>query len=42
MVIELNIADTLYRAIDAALSGTISTGTTLIMTGVGSLFGIFL
>ncbi|MGN2498847.1 type IV secretion system protein [Serratia nevei] len=41
MAIELHIADTLYRAIDTALSGTISTGTSLLMIGVGTLFGTF-
>lgn len=41
MAIELQIAETLYRAVDDALSGTISTGTSLLMIGVGSLFGSF-
>lgn len=41
MAIELEIAQTLYRAIDDALSGIISTGTTNLMIGVGSLFGAF-
>ncbi|MGK7247418.1 hypothetical protein ACSPAH_23230 [Buttiauxella agrestis] len=37
MAIELEIAQTLYRAIDDALSGIISTGTANLMIGVGSL-----
>lgn len=41
MAIELHIAETLYQAVDNSLSGTISTGTALIMIGVGSLFGSF-
>ncbi|PHM25047.1 type IV secretion system protein [Xenorhabdus budapestensis] len=41
MAIELHIAETLYQAVDNALSGTISTGTALLMIGVGSLFGAF-
>lgn len=41
MSVELHIAETLYQTIDNSLSGTISTGTSLIMIGVGSLFGIF-
>lgn len=41
MEIELRIAETLYQAVDSALSGTISIGTSLLMIGVGSLFGAF-
>ncbi len=41
MAIELHIAETLYQAVDNALSGTIATGTSLLMIGVGSLFGTF-
>lgn len=42
MAIELHIAETLYQVVDNSLSGTISTGTALLMIGVGSLFGSFL
>ncbi|EDY0728498.1 conjugal transfer protein, partial [Salmonella enterica subsp. enterica serovar Braenderup] len=41
MAIELEIAQTLYRAIDDALSGIITTGTANLMIGVGSIFGAF-
>lgn len=41
MAIELEIAQTLYRSIDNALAGIISTGTANLMIGVGSLFGVF-
>lgn len=39
MTIELHIAETLYNTIDNNLSGTIATGTSLIMIGLGGLFG---
>lgn len=41
MAIELSVAQTLYRSVDTALSGMISTGTANLMIGVGSLFGAF-
>jgi len=39
MAIELQVAQTLYQAIDDALSGMISTGTHNLMMGVSALFG---
>lgn len=41
MDIEVHIAENLYQTIDNSLSDTISGGTTLLMMGVGSLFGSF-
>lgn len=41
MAIELAIAETLYRSIDTAMAGIITTGTANLMIGVGSLFCSF-
>lgn len=41
MAIELSIAETLYQSIDQSLAGTIKTGTSSLMIGVGSLFCSF-
>lgn len=38
---DVQVAQTLYQAIDASLESTLATGTTNIMMGVGVLFGIF-
>lgn len=38
---NVQVAQTLYQAIDKSLSSTITTGTSNVMMGVGVLFGIF-
>lgn len=41
MAVDIDIAQTLYRAVDSALSGTVATGTSAMMAALGAIFGSF-